>query len=67
MSTHVTIVKKPSGHNLQVTVKNPGDAAAHEYLLLDNQAVEVMVYSDGYGLDAASGVIELREVAKASA
>ena len=65
MSTHVTIVKKPSGHNLKVIVMNPGDAEARVHLLADNQAVEVMVY----GGDAAigGGTIQLHEVDKQTA
>lgn len=58
MSTHVLIAKKPSGHNLRVTVTNPG-ASPREHVLLDNQHVEVMVYGDG--------AIDLREVEKTTA
>jgi len=47
MSTHVTIAKKPSGHNLKVTVLNPGAPAPSEHVLADNQAVEVLVYGAG--------------------
>ena len=59
MSTHVTIVKKPSNHNLQVTVKNPGDAAPFTHVLQDYQAAEVMVHGGVSG-----GTIELRELDK---
>jgi hypothetical protein len=47
MSTHVVICKKPSGHNLEVIVANPGDAQPRVHVLEDNQFVEVMVYGDG--------------------
>ena len=59
MSTHVTIVKKPSGHNLSIKVTNPGTPTPMTYELADNQAVEVMVYGDGR--------IEMSEIEKVSA
>lgn len=58
MSTHVLIAKKASGHNLQVTVINPG-TKPREHVLTDNEHVEVMVYGDGS--------IHLQEVEKAAA
>ena len=59
MSTQVTICKKPSGHNLQVTVKNPGNPTPTVQTLQDNQFTEVLVYGDGS--------IELHEVEKTPA
>lgn len=47
MSTHVTIVKRPSLHNLSIKVQNPGMPEPREYLLGDNEATEVLVYGDG--------------------
>jgi hypothetical protein len=47
MSTHVTIAKKPSGHNLRVSILNPGANAPTEHVLADNQVVEVLVYGNG--------------------
>jgi len=62
MSTHVTIVKKPSGHNLQVTVQNPGAGAPVTQVLGDNQATEVMVY--GGSPEQGGGILTLHEVDK---
>lgn len=61
MSTHVTIVKKPSGHNLQVTVQNPG-GSPQVIVLTDNQATEVMVY--GGSPDQNGGTIIMHEIDK---
>lgn len=63
MSTHVTIVKKPSGHNLLVQVLNPGATAPSEQLLADNQACEVLVYGAATE-EHAGGTITLCEIDK---
>jgi hypothetical protein len=59
MSTHVVIAKKPSGHNLQVVVTNPGDSTPRKHVLSDGQFIKVMVYGNG--------TIEMQEVEKAAA
>lgn len=46
MSTQVTICKKPSGHNLLVSVSNPG-TLTEQRLLQDGQFCEVLVYGEG--------------------
>lgn len=63
MSTYVTIVKKPSGHNLLVQVLNPGAIAPFEWTLSDSQAVEVMVYG-GSPTESGGGTITLSEIDK---
>lgn len=57
MSTQITICKKPSGHNLQITVQNPGQTQPQVKVLEDNQFTEVMIHGDG--------TIDMCEVLKA--
>lgn len=62
MSTQVTIVKKPSGHDLLVIVQNPGAGAPTTLTLSDNQAVEVMIY--GGSPEQGGGTLTIHEINK---
>jgi len=62
MSTHVTIKKAPSGHNLKVSVLNPGQTEPTVTFLADGGETTVMVC--GGSPEQAGGCITMHEVDK---